>query len=283
MNQHRKVAAILLQKLIRRNLVDLHVVLQTYTSGVQNITVESIECLEVVLRVFQLGKTENHLKNTLMKYLLSTANCKEYKYFLHKKTAKFLVNLCLKKWPEAEEHDVREKIMESDITDIHIKSLMETILVLPRKEKEPLQIEYVSHHLDLELFEMLNMIVQNFVANNLESSEILIEMLVLLMNILSYMVEYKVVDENTLENSPLVEHIIKIFQADDVKNFKSCNNDREATQLLKRINNIYIVFTDISRNKQIVSLFRNLVPEELLHSLFMLLTESKGTYISNLY
>lgn len=278
LNQHRQVAGILLQKLVRTKFVDLNVVLQTYTTGVQNVSIESIECIDVGLRVAQLGKIDNNIKKILLQYILNPTNLKEYKYIIQKQTAKFLVDLSLKKWPETENILEKEKVKEIDIIEIHLKSLMESILVSPKQNNGSSNIERFSHDLDSEIFDMLTIAIQNFILEIPDTTEILTGMLILLTNITSYLMDYKIINRVTIQSSPFLEFIKTIFQDEKIQNFNCYRKERELSKLLECVNNLNILFSDCSCNKVIVSSLRNLVPVDLLKSLLILLTETKGMY-----
>lgn len=228
--------------------------------------------------VTRLGKTDNRTKKTLLQYILNPTNSKEYNYITHKQTAKFLCDLSLKKWPDNENKSPKEKIEEDDIIKIHLTSLIETLLVLPKQTHVSPKNEHFPQDLDLEVLEILTMVIENFLLEIPETTETLIGVLVLLTNILSYLVDYEIIDGNNVENSRFVALIKTIIQKDDIKYLRCYRKERELIKLLDCINNLNILFSDLSINKHIVLLIRNLIPTELLKSLLILLTEIKGTY-----
>lgn len=244
------------------------------------VSIESIECLKAGLCISPLGRTENNIKETLMQYILNPTNVSDYKYLLHKKTAKFLVDLSLKKWPEFDDVDEKETYLEDGITDIHLKTLMTTILVAPTQNVISINTER-SYSVDFEIYHMLTRIVHNFVTDIPDTLEILIGTLVLLTNILSYSVDYGIVDKNVINNSPLVGLIIQIFRNENVENFNAYRHEREVMKLLECINNLEILFSYSSTNKEIISLVKNIVPVQLLKSIFILLTELQGKCVLN--
>lgn len=230
------------------------------------------------MRVAQLGKIENNIKKILLQYILNPTNLKEYKYIIQKQTAKFLVDLSLKKWPETENLPEKEIVKELDIIEIHLKSLIDSILVSPKQNDGSSNIEHFSHDLDSEIFDMLTIAIQNFLLEIPETTEILTGMLVLLANITSYLMDYKIINGDSIESLPFLKFIKTIFENEKIQYFNCYRKERELSKLLECVNNLNILFSDSSCNKIIVSSLRNLVPVELLKNLLILLTETKGMY-----
>lgn len=270
LNQHRKEAEILLQKLIRSNIVDLHIVLQTYTSGVINMSVESIECLEMVMGNLYIGQTGGGIRKGLLQYILSSDSFKTYEYFLNKKTAEFIVNLCLKKWPEIEINTTKRKL-GSEITDIHLKSLMENLLVLPDQNNHISKINnHQCHHLEFGMFTKLNETLEILIRDISDSVEITIRVLVFLTNILSFLTDYNLFDIKDISNSTIVILINQLFQKTDLKTLTSYRQEREMKKLMECINNLFILFSDMKINKEVMKIIKDMVPVDLLKSLFEL-------------
>lgn len=205
---------------------------------------------------------------------MNSTNIKEYRYLLDKRTAKFLVNLTLKKWIVFREvNEIEKEITTDDITDLHLKTLLEIVLISPRQQAEQPEDQELSHKVDVEILQILIKTMQKFCSDMPDIIEISIGMLVLLTNILSYMVEYEILDTNNIETSPFVELITKIFQNEEVACFNAYREEREVMKFLNCINDLDMHFSDSLTNKQIISLVKDLIPVDFLKRL---LTELKG-------
>lgn len=273
LNQHLKVAGILLRQLVQIKIIDFLVVLETYTSRVQCVSTESVQCLECGLMLTHIGQTENHLKEKLMRYILNSTNSGDFSYLSHKETARFLVNILLKKWPETEKN--LENTFQSDIIDIHLKSLMTTVLVLPKETKdfEPQKVH--SNNIDKGVYEKLLECLENFANEIPNKLEITIGTLILLTNILGYTIDYGIVSVDNVETNPIVGFIKKVFQNDNLLYLKSYREDRETPKFLECIHSLGILFS-FSSTKLITSLIKKLVPVDLLTTLLRLLNELQG-------
>ncbi|KAJ8960033.1 hypothetical protein NQ318_009470 [Aromia moschata] len=271
LNQHKQVTETLLQALIPKKLVDLESVLQTYTSGVLIVSVQSIKTMDAALHNLNHTQLERTMKETLINCILNSQNTKDYDYLLDPRTAKFLVNLTLQQWPLNESgncEEPKEVDKQCDLKDLYFQTLLEKT-VLPSKvitKKEPSELVY---NLDPDAAKMLSNILKDFV--NSTSSEVvewLLSVVVLLTNITSYLIKYKLLDEMEVDNCASIKLIEKILNYGVIRRFQlyENKNDREAQKLMECISVLDKIFT-FNDGTFLVSKVKDLIPFEILRSL----------------
>lgn len=269
LNQHIEVTEVLLKKLIKKRIVDLDSVLKTYTSGIFNISIRSINSLEAGLQIVNLGKTDIQTKEILMNCILKCSNLKDYKYLLHKETARFLVNLTLTQWPTYD--DKKEKIIDQhkycDIIDIHFKTLLQKEILLPTPDQE--ESDFIKvYNIDFDVAQMLTNVLENFVTNIPETIEILLSTGVLLINILNYLIKYSIIDTTDVNNSPLLHFLENVLKKDLIQTFDVFRNkhEREAKKVIEYIDILDLMFT-MDVTEFVLTKVKNLIPLELLKKL----------------
>lgn len=131
LNQQKEEAEILLSVFIKKQIVDPECILQSYSSGVLNITVQSINIFETTLHINDFSRSEQS-KMELIACILNPQNVKEYKYLLERQTALLLVNLTLKhrQITLCDDRNVEKNIDRySDIKRIYRQTLFEESIV----------------------------------------------------------------------------------------------------------------------------------------------------------
>ncbi|KAJ8978033.1 hypothetical protein NQ317_013561 [Molorchus minor] len=220
LNQHKEATESLLQKLIPRKLVDLNSVLQSYTSGVLNITKQSINIMDAALQNLNFNQTEKKMKEMLMNCILNLQSAKSYSHLLYPETATFLVNLTLKQWPiyKLDYTDrIEQKINKiDDITDIYFKTILEKTVVPPEITKKCLSEKIFI--VDNKSSETFIDHIRNFVCNtSSEPVEVLLGTVVLLLNVTSCMINYKILDEMDLYENKSNKEIHKLLELGKIK------------------------------------------------------------------
>ncbi|KAJ8933927.1 hypothetical protein NQ314_013683 [Rhamnusium bicolor] len=240
LNQHKQATEYLLEKLIHKGIIDLDTVIQSYTSGVLNISVQSISTMDAALQYLTFNKSDEPKKELLMNCIVNSQNIKDYDYLVHPKTATFLVNLTLKQWPMSDSNGVFEKQnidKYCDIKDVYFKSILEQN-VLPLNKVVKTEFSDNTFNVDFELTRTLVNVIQNYVDSiSPESVEHLLSIIVLLVNITKCMIQYKILNEKDINNCLMMRLVEKIFNYNVIKKFDlyGNKNDREAKRLLECI------------------------------------------------
>lgn len=277
LNQHKDSTETLLRQLIHKKIIDLDIVLQTYTSGVLNISVQSVKTLETTLKHSHFAKLDSSEKSKLMNSVLNLQNLKDYDYLSHPLTARFLVNLILKQWPNVEcNKEIEEKTPDkySDIKDVYFKSILEKNVYSPNNgdKKDVIQ---PTFNLDLKTFEIFTNIIRNFVDTiNSQSIEQLLNVVVLLINITSFMYEYKIFEETVINNSLMMKLIERILNYGALKKFQfyQSKSDREVKRLLECIMTLDKIFI-YNNNSVLSSKIKEIIPFDLLKTLVGVLND----------
>lgn len=277
LNQHKDSTETLLRQLIHKKIIDLDIVLQTYTSGVLNISVQSVKTLETTLKHSHFAKLDSSEKSKLMNSVLNLQNLKDYDYLSHPLTARFLVNLILKQWPNIEfDKEIEEKISDkySDIKDVYFKSILEKNVYSPNNgdKKDVIQ---QTFNLDLKTFEIFTNIIRNFVDTiNSQSIEQLLNVVVLLINVTSFMYEYKIFEETVINNSLMMKLIERILNYGALKKFQfyQSKSDREVKRLLECIMTLDKIFI-YNNNSVLSSKIKEIIPFDLLKTLVGVLND----------
>ncbi|KAG5880543.1 hypothetical protein JTB14_026776 [Gonioctena quinquepunctata] len=272
LNQHKDATENLLAKLIKNGIIDLENILQTYTSGILNISLQSIRTLESGLQLVSLGRSEEFTKENLISCILNSQNLKDYKYLQHKETAEFLVKLTLKQWPTNTNSHIEKNIDKyRDLKDIYFKTLLEES-VLAKGLVECKEAFDSGYTVETETAKSLMNLLETFVTTCPPSEEVLCSILILLVNISSALIEYKIVDEQDIDDSPLIDLIKRLLGHDKLKEICSNHNksDREAKKLLETVCILDELFL-LDVNKFMKKKLKSLIPFELLKALIQVL------------
>ncbi|XP_018573379.1 serine-protein kinase ATM [Anoplophora glabripennis] len=285
LNQHKELTETLLRQLIPRKIVDLDTILQTYTSGILNTSVESIKTLETVLKQLHFAKLDNSEKEKLMNSILNSQSLKDYDYLSHLTTARFLVNLTLRQWPNVDsDKHIEEKYSEKygDIKDIYFKSILERNICMPNKNDKK-HVKDMTFHMDLKTFEIFTNIVRNFVdAINSQSIELLLNVIVLLINVTNFMLKYRILEESVINSSLMMKLVERILNYGALKKFQfyQSKSDREKKRLLECVTILDKIFS-YNNNCVLSSRTKEIVPFDLLKTLVGVLNdlqdEQEGT------
>ncbi|XP_023014307.2 serine/threonine-protein kinase tefu [Leptinotarsa decemlineata] len=274
LNQHKEATENLLAKLIKNDVVDFHDILQTYTSGILNISPQSIRTLDSGLQLVSIGKSDDLKKENLMSCILNAQNFKDCTYLLCKETAEFLVKLTLKQWPsKGQENGFRNQDKFQDLKNIYLKTLLEESTLTRELVKSKEAVEG-GYSVEINTAKSLTNLLDVFVRSSPESEEALASILVLLVNISSALIDFKIVGERDIEDSVLIDLIKKVLTFEKLKGICSYHNksEREAKNLLKFVKIMDRLFS-LDVNKIMQSKLKNLVPLEVLKALIQILND----------
>lgn len=229
------------------------------------------------LKHLHFAKLDIAEKSKLMNFVLNFQNLKDYHYLSNRLTAKFLVNLILKQWPVVEfDKEVEERTSDkySGIKDIYFKSILGRNICMPNKSDKKDMVE-LTFNIELKAFEIFTNIMRNFIDNiNSQSIEQLLNVVILLINVTSYMLEYKILEETVMNNSLMVKLVERILNYGTLKKlqFYQNKNDREVKRLLECVTTLDKIF---SYNSNIVlsSKIKGLIPFDLLKTLVGVLND----------
>ncbi|KAJ8917850.1 hypothetical protein NQ315_010763 [Exocentrus adspersus] len=278
LNQHKDATETVLSKLIDKKLIDLKIVIQTYVSRVLNISVQSIKTLDATIRHMQFVNSDIALKKELMTCILPDGqNLKDYNYLWHPPTARFLVNLTLKQWPDAiDEYEIDDRLSDkySELKDVYFKSILEKNIIVSIKAKES-NTAKKTFYLDPQSFNILTEMVRNFVESvDSQSIEKLLSITVLLINLTDCMVEYSILEETEVNDSLMMKLVEQILRYETLKTFRFYQNksEREMKRLLNCIQILDKIFM-FNGNSFLTTRVKQVVPYDLLKTVTDILGE----------
>ncbi|CAH1170506.1 unnamed protein product [Phaedon cochleariae] len=279
LNQHKAVTEVLLEKLIRNGIVHIDNIFQAYTSGILNISPQSIKTLHSALDFANIDQNEHCRKENLMKCILNPQNLKDYKYLRESRTAEFLVKLTLKEWPKSTDTDNEESNEMwneyKDLIEIYLKTMFEDNAVA-RRDKDNVNVETTenNHSMELESATLMTNILKNFVQNTSDTEEILLSFLILIVNIASYAIDYDFLSEIQINDSVFIDLINEIFGHEKIKHFDlyKTKNEREAKRLLDCVDILDTLFS-LRINTWMMKKLKSLVPLEFLRSLNLIFND----------
>lgn len=255
--------------------------LSIYTSGVLNISVSSVETLNVLCQTITLPETiANGSDTSVRKYLikfvlgLNTEKLSSTVVFSEKISAQVLTGLLAKSWPYMNNFTINEDINReyTSIEESYILSSFEGGLVIdkPQEKVQKNQPENTSNCLiHSDTFSVLKCILQTFCEQLCEtqyssSSEILdlINGIILILNVMSELMNCQILTEHTLLEFVDVERLFNHLHS--VINIHIYNAD---VQVLKQLELLF----SLKVCEPVSALVRQVMTVEFLKIFFGLL------------
>lgn len=267
MNQNVKETQGLLQRLIKRNVVDLEAVMQTYISGVLTITEHHLHSLQLVLKRVNFSQLEVSRREDLLNCLLNGQNIKDFNCLLKPAFAEVIVALTLKQCPdfvdesESEQHNQYRSLVELySKSSFELKDFKRSNIQENSKAKR-------SFNIDHETLVTFLQKLQSFAEiDNPQSTHKMLCIVGLLYHTLSFMVNFEVIQGFELQNHQIVVQIERILNKPCLNSFdKYCSHNEK---LLKELLEIAQVLGQIFSIKNCVtSLVKELFPLEFLRGI----------------
>lgn len=216
-------------------------------------------------------------KGKLINSVLNLQNLKDYDYLSHPITARFLVNLILRQWPNIDfDEQTAEKDTDrySDIKDIYFKSILERNICSPNKNGQK-DFKEMTFHIDLKTFEIFTNIMRNFVDTiNSQSVELLLNVVVLLINVTSFMLKYRILEESVMNSSLMMKLVERILNYGALKRlqFYQDGGDRQAKRLLECVTILDKIFS-YNGERILSTRIKEIIPFDLLKTLVGVLND----------
>ncbi|CAG9854398.1 unnamed protein product [Phyllotreta striolata] len=268
LDQHKKPAEKLIERLVSKGIVDFEDLLQTYQSGVSSLTISSIACFNTGLKFTALN--ELNKKECIMRCILPR-NCKSYEHLLDKETARLLVKLVFSEF-QCENVESPEPFQSNDIysniIDIYSKTSYlhnEEVSSVNRKEHSP----SVTPDVHDGSISLLTTVVTEFVGNSTDceqnKEEILFYKAALLSNLCHWLREYNV---REISNCPFMNLLEDIWKNDLIMEFRLCSyiDGKSGKKLLNCLGIVEELFSlDVA--EPVMDKLKEFVPMKFLKSL----------------
>lgn len=260
--------------------------MKTYISEVLDVTEHNLRTLATTFDVLSFSQTKTR-SELLIKWIFSKNNSEDYYYFSKKVTAKILVGLIVNKWPtslktpDVDDIEIEEPFKE--ITDIYLKIAFEASLI-PNDIEKTLTEKYITRKVTLQ--HDLCIFLENSIKTLIQSVEKCCTSLkklihfsniaVLIKNILNYLLEFQLLEEEDVDQNSLSELMKIVLQKiNDALNF--CFTDKNfddvmisvLTESMICLNTFFANSTSPGFDEKI----REIISTELLKSLFSFLLE----------
>lgn len=257
----------LLQRLIKRNVVDLEAVMQTYISGVLTITEHHLRSLQLVLKRVNFSQMEVTRREQLLNCLLNGQNIKDFTCLLRPAFAEVIVALTLKQCPDfVGESESEQQSQYHSLVNLYSKSCFE-LKDFKRSNSQESCTTTRSFNIDHETLVTFLQKLQSFAEiDNLESTHKMLCIVGLLYHTLSFMVNFEVVQGFQLQNHQIVVQIERILNKPCISSFDKYRSHNE--KLLKELLEVAQVLGEIFSIKNCVtSLVKHLFPLEFLRAI----------------
>lgn len=267
LNQNVKETQGLLQRLIKRNVVDLEAVIQTYISGVLTITEHHLHSLQLVLQRVNFSQMEISRREQLLNCLLNGQNIKDFTCLLKPAFAEIIVALTLKQCPDfVGESESEQQSQYRSLINLYSKSCFE--LKNFKRNNIPTNLrEKKSFNIDHEALVTFLQKLQSFAEiDDQESIHKMLCIVGLLYHTLSFMVNFEVVQGFQLQNHQIVVQIERILNKPCLSNFDKYHSHNE--KLLKELLEVAQLLGEIFSIKTCVTSFvKELFPLEFLRGI----------------
>lgn len=295
LNQNAAQTNKLLQKLLESNreLRQSSDVFRAYLSGTLKISEHSLSTLEVACCYCPLPRTvlqQEPTESMLMKLLLKNENSD---VFILEVIARICVCLTMKRFPKcALAIEDKEKLQVQDgIENTYAATCMESGVLMEKDIKSTWNCSK-SHIIDKRLFDELVAILENIQKESLSDENgdnlmlKIISAVILYFNSLSHILLFKILTEEELLNCPPYANLVKLLKlfttlfvnfSEKVGESKTeAAKLKELLQLLKLLFHINIV-------PQFTYRLREVVPVEILQTLFSLLNNGNEKDLSDIH
>ncbi|KAK4874732.1 hypothetical protein RN001_014092 [Aquatica leii] len=294
LNQNEEQTHRLLQKLITSNTTfNSAQLFKTYLSGVLNLSEYSIRSLSCACSRFNVScatHTHGDIDNnkSLIEWILKRDNEKsvDTKIFSDSLVAQTLVCLTLKQWPININNAIVHNFEDGDtIENSYLLTFFDRIIISNTKTNQNVEKCVLNDQTHLkrdESFEFLEKSLREFLANLVDSNVKqftkalnIINGIILLSNVLSYMVEFDLVQENDLENNAwtntLRQALEKWFEIMPTL-FQNLNKKKNVDHMCDVLEQVKKLF-DLNINSTVLLIVKKCITIDFIKYVFELVNE----------